>query len=120
MALILVFDEEEDACQLMRRILTDAGHRTVAFSDAGEAMEWLRTNSPELVLLDFKLRGTGELGVLSFICRNRPEIKTVLITGRSSPEVEKRAAQLGIRDYLIKPLGIGEIEEHISRVLGQP
>ncbi len=118
MALIFVLDNEEDFCQLIRRILSRSGHDIKTFSDSRQAVDWLRSNTPELALLNFKHRGVGEMNVLSYIRRSRPEIKTLLITGRASPEMEKKAGELGIRDYLIKPLGIDEIELHINRVLG--
>ena len=118
MALIFVLDDQEDACQLMRRILSDAGHRAETFTDPGEAMEWLRTNSPQLALLDFKPKRSGGLDIIRYIRTSRPEIKTMLITSSPSAEVEKQARELGFEDYLIKPLGIDEIERHINKALG--
>ena len=119
MALIFVLDNEEDFCHLIRRVLSGSGQDVRAFSDSRQAMEWLRSNTPELALVDFKHRGAREMSVLSYIGRSRPEIKTLLITGRASPEMKKKAGELGIRDYLLKPFGIDEIEPHINRVLGQ-
>jgi DNA-binding response OmpR family regulator len=118
MALILILDDEEDACQLMGRILTDSGHTVRTFTEVSDTLEWLRSHRPDLILLDYKLRGTDGISVLKDIRVNRPEMEIILITGKPSPEVKRKAAELGIRDYLIKPVEIRELEEHVNGVLG--
>lgn len=118
MAHILMLDDEEDACRLVRRVLGGSGHDITAFTEVGETLEWLRSNSPDLALLDFKLRDSDGLSVLRRMRQIRPAIKTILITGKPSPEIEAKALEMGIREYLVKPLEIGELEEHVNRVLG--
>jgi CheY-like chemotaxis protein len=118
MALILILDDEEDACQLMGRILTDCGHEVSTFTEVCDAFEWLQSHRPDLILLDYKLRGTDGISVLGNIRMSRPEIEIILITGKPSPEIERKAAELGIRDYLIKPVEIKELEDHVNSALG--
>ncbi|MFP5213548.1 MAG: response regulator, partial [Acidobacteriota bacterium] len=67
MALILMVDDEQDACQMMRRILSMFGHQVEAFTGAPEAIQWLKANEPDLALLDIKLRGDDGLSILEFI-----------------------------------------------------
>jgi DNA-binding response OmpR family regulator len=118
MALILILDDEEDVCQFMRRIITGFGHEVAAFTEVGDALEWLPAHDPDLILLDYRLRGTDGLDVLENIRRMRPETEILIITGKPSPEIQRKAFELGIRDYLIKPLEIGELEYHVNSALG--
>jgi DNA-binding NtrC family response regulator len=118
MALILIVDDEKDACQLMQRILSAHGHQIAAFTDAGEAVEWLSAYSPDLALLDIKLRGANGISVLEYIRQNRQSTKVIMITGYPSVETASKALKLGIEDYMVKPIEIDELEDHVNRVLG--
>jgi DNA-binding NtrC family response regulator len=57
MALLLLIDEDRDACYLAKRILSREGHVTEAFTGTKEALEWLRINSP-----DFAVASSGKHG----------------------------------------------------------
>lgn len=118
MALILMVDDEPDACRLMERILSAMGHRVQAFTDTHRAMEWLQRHIPELTILDIKMHGTNDIQVLETIRQNYPETKVVMITGHPSADSASRAQELGVREYLVKPLEIDELERSINRVLG--
>lgn len=118
MAKIMVLDDEEDICQLVERVLVECGHEVTTFTGAAESMKWLRSNKPDLALLDFKLRGMDGLSVLEYIRQNFPEIKAIMITGKPSPEVKVKAIELGLEDYLVKPLEISILEYHVNKVLG--
>lgn len=118
MALILMLDDEKDACQLVQRILSLSGHDVRAFTTAKEALGWLQDNKPELALLDLKLRGANAMSVLHYIRDHQPETRVVIITGNPSTETNRKVSELGIEDYLVKPIEIRELEDHVNRVLG--
>jgi DNA-binding NtrC family response regulator len=118
MARIMILDDEEDVCQFMRRILMDFGHEVGTFTEVGDALEWLVSHNPDLVLLDYRLRGTDGISVLENIRTRRPETEIIIITGKPSPEIERKASALGIRDYLVKPVEIRDLEYHVNRALG--
>ncbi|MHC1724518.1 MAG: response regulator [Syntrophobacteraceae bacterium] len=118
MARILVLDDEEDICNLVRRVLSGSGHEVVTFTRAGEALQWLQSHRPDLALLDFKLRESDGLVVLAYLRRHCPGVKAIMITGQPSPEIKEKAAELGLEDYLLKPLEISVLEEQVNRSLG--
>jgi DNA-binding response OmpR family regulator len=118
MALILMVDDEHDACQLMERILSALGHEVQAFTDGRKALEWLRGNVPELAILDIKLKGMSGLSVLESIRSNQVKTKVMMVTGYPSVESSNRAIELGVDDYMVKPIEIDELEQRVNRVLG--
>ncbi len=118
MAQIMALDDELDICQLVERVLACSGHQVISFTGASEAREWLRLNSPDLALLDLKLRETDGLDVLTFIRQNKPGTKVIIITGQPSQASKMKAVEIGIEDYLVKPLEIGVLEHHVNEVLG--
>ena len=118
MARILALDDEEDICRLVERVLACSGHEVTAFTRAVEVMDWLRSHNPDLALLDFNLRGENGLRVLRYIRQNNPGVKVIIITGQPSQESRVKAFEMGIEDYLLKPLEIGALEHHVNKALG--
>lgn len=118
MALILVVDDEKDACRLMERILSASGHRVFGFTEAEAATRWLDDNVADLAILDIKLQSSSGISLLETIRRREPFMKVVMITGYPSVETVRKALQLGIEDYLVKPLEIDELEKRVDKALG--
>jgi DNA-binding response OmpR family regulator len=117
MALILLVDDERDACSMVQRILSTLGHEVRGFTDAKEAIQWLLTNTPDLALLDIRLRGMSGFVVLEYLRRKCPRTKTIMITGYPSAETAGIAQEMGVDDYLIKPMEIEELEKHVIKTL---
>lgn len=119
MALIMVLDDERDACRLMRRILSRLGHQVQVFCRADEARRWLETSQPDLALLDIKLKEDNGLSILKFLRAHRPAVKVIMITGYPSAETTREALRLGVEDCLIKPVEIEELESRVDKVLAK-
>ncbi len=117
MAIILMVDDEPDACQLMERLLSASGHEVHAFTDAEAATSWLGRHIPDLAILDIRLRGADGISVLEFIRNHRLHTKVMMITGYPSAETARKAAAFGADDYLVKPVEISELEDRVSRAL---
>jgi CheY-like chemotaxis protein len=90
-----------------------------------EAVEYLRTGTPSLVLLDLNLPhfladdddGEG-LGILSFIrSRSGAGIPVIIITRESSDETRSQAEALGAQGFFPKPLQVSDLEDAVSRIM---
>lgn len=117
MALIMVVDDEKDACRLMQRVLAGLGHEVHAFCQADSARRWLEDHEPDLVLLDIKLKDDDGLSILRLLRPHRPAVKVIIITGFPSAETAQEARRLGIEDYLVKPVELEELEHRVNMVL---
>ena len=117
MGLVLVLDDELDACRLMQRVIGAMGHEVHAFTDHHEALEWVRCYKPDLAVVDVKLRETSGLSVLRSMQKMLFSTKVIMITGCPSEETFEEAMQMGVEDYLSKPLEIADLEEMVSRAL---
>jgi CheY-like chemotaxis protein len=94
-------------------------------SSGREAVEYLRSSAPALVLLDLNLPhyladddNDEGLGILSFI-RSLPGagIPVIVITRESTDETRSQAQALGAQAFFPKPLQISDLEHAVSRIM---
>jgi two-component system, response regulator RegA len=116
MGLVVVLDDEADACRLMQRIISAMGHEVHAFTDHHDALEWLQGHKPDLAIIDVKLRGASGLSVLEAI-QQLFSTKVIMITGCPTEEAVEQAMKMGVEDCLSKPLEIADLEELVGKVL---
>jgi DNA-binding NtrC family response regulator len=117
MALILVVDDEQDACTMVHRILSAKGHEVVTFTEGQRALLWLERYRPHLTVLDLKLPGMDGMALLRLIREKDPRAKVVILTAYPSAESAREALRLGAAKYLIKPIEIDELETIVEDVL---
>lgn len=95
-----------------------AGHpRTEFVNDGRELLTRLASSSPRLVVLDLNMPYITGLEALRMI-RSKPSDVPVVIfsTAKDGNEVDA-CAQLGIRDYVQKPLGLAGFHDAVQRIL---
>jgi DNA-binding NtrC family response regulator len=109
---VLVVEDETLIRWSIAETLAQKGHRVVEASDASGAVRALST-APEqidVVLLDYRLPDSDDLGLLQNVRRLRPESAVVLMTAFGTPEVTRGALELGAYRVLNKPFDIHGIE----------
>ena len=109
---VLVVDDDVSIRDLFSKILRKAGY-TVETSETGkEALEKIRTENPKVLLLDVILPDMSGTELLLRTADSHETVK-IIITGFSTEEVGKRAADFGADDYLVKPV---QPEELLSTI----
>jgi len=116
MALILVLDDEKDACELMERVLSPA-HEVVSFTEEDEAIQYVKDNPVDLAILDIKLKKMSGVDVLDVLRKTRPEVKALMLTGYPTLKTAEQAITLGAYDYLTKPLDVDHLEAKVEEAL---
>ena len=101
---ILIVDDENTARVLISEILTDEGYIPVTAGDGGEALDAVKHQSPDLVLLDLKLPDIDGLEVLAGIRTTHPHLPVILVSAHGDVSSAVRAVKLGAYDFLEKPL----------------
>lgn len=114
---ILVVDDEPAARRLMSRILEKSGYRTSAASDVTSAAAILADHDIALVLTDLDMPGGSGLELIAKLQADRPEVATVLVTGRGSTDVASSALMSGAYGYLTKPVMQDEIQITVLNAL---
>jgi DNA-binding NtrC family response regulator len=113
---ILIVDDEESPRESLRFILKDR-YEVQAMTDGASALEALRKESPDLVLLDMMMPGMDGLEVLQQVKKLAPGIPAVMVTAVTDAKHAVQAMKLGAADYLCKPFDVEEIRLVVDRTL---
>lgn len=108
---ILVVDDEEDVCLLIRRFLTRAGCEVSCAHNLQDARRQLETCRPDILLLDNNLPdGTG-LAALPELHADCPDTRIYLV---SAMELRDSALSSGATGFIEKPVDLHRLAELIS------
>lgn len=116
---ILVVDDEPDITGLVAYHLAKAGYRVTTATSGTEALSSVRTERPDLVVLDLMLPGLSGYDVLADL-RRREETKDVgviLLTARKEEPDRIKGLSLGADDYLAKPFSPQELVLRVGAIL---
>jgi two-component system KDP operon response regulator KdpE len=115
-ATILVVDDEPQIRRVMRTTLTAQGYAIVEARDGQEGLEKLRSERPDLVLLDVNMPVMDGLETCREM-RRGSDVGIIMLTVRSSEQDKVRALDAGADDYVVKPFGIQELLARVRAVL---
>jgi two-component system, OmpR family, KDP operon response regulator KdpE len=115
-ATILVVDDEPQIRRVMRTTLSAQGYSIVEARDGQEALEKLRTERPDLVLLDMNMPIVDGLEACREI-RRGSDVSIIMLTVRNTEKDKVRALDAGADDYVVKPFGIQELLARVRAVL---
>ena len=87
-------------------------------SNGREALELIRTNLPDLVLMDIAMKELGGLEALPRITKNFPTVKVIILSAHANEEYVIRALRSGAAGYMLKDAATLELELAI-RAVGQ-
>ena len=107
---LLVDDEKEFVSTLAERMQMRGFDPEVAFSGE-QALEMLKKDIPDVMVLDLKMPGIDGLEVLRRARKTHPRLQVIILTGHGSERDEEAARRLGAFDHLQKPVDINELVE---------
>ena len=116
---ILFVDDEEILVDVGQRMLQYLGYRITGKSNSSEALR-LFTERPhyfDLVITDYTMPHMTGADLAREMILVRPDIPIILSTGFTERITPEKAADLGIREFLMKPLNMSELAKAIRRVL---
>src|SRR5689334_476105 len=118
--MILVVDDHSDTRKALVRLLKSHGYEAQAAGCGTEALDYLRENTPRLVVLDCHMPDVDGLGVLDTMRRDaRMCLIPVIMFSAASSEHEGRAFELGAKEFIRKgsldwPYLLAAMEKHMS------
>lgn len=113
---VLVVDDEELCRWSAQQFLAGRGHEVAEAASGEAALDLVERWNPDAILLDVRLPGMSGYEVLARIRRQRPAVRTIMMTSHATLETAVAALRGGAVDYLIKPLDPVELESALGRV----
>ena len=113
---ILVVDDQQEICDLVREYLTDEGFRVSTANDGAGLREAMTRDSIDLVILDLVLRGEDGLQIAREL-RGQSDIGIIMLTGRGETVDRIIGLEMGADDYLSKPFHLRELLARVRSVL---
>jgi DNA-binding response OmpR family regulator len=118
-ATILVVDDAPPNVKLLRLILKDAGYQVLEAGSGPEALEILRRQKPDAMVLDVRMPGMTGYEVCQAVRRD-PEFSTlpvIMVTALSLPEERIRGIEAGATDFISKPFNRKELLARVQASL---
>jgi two-component system, OmpR family, KDP operon response regulator KdpE len=113
---ILVVDDEPQIRRVMRTTLSSNGYAVVEAKSGEEALETIRKEHPDLVLLDVNMPGMGGLKACREI-RDQSDVAIIMLTVRDTEHDKVLALDAGADDYVVKPFSMEELLARIRAAL---
>ena len=117
---ILFVDDEKPLVDLGQQMLERLGYQVSSRTSSVEALELFKTlpNRFDLVITDMTMPNmTGEK-LTEELLKIRSDIPIILCTGYSQQLTEQRAREIGIQEYVLKPISVNDMAKSIRNVLG--
>ena len=106
---ILVVDDEEGIRESLSGIFEDEGYIVLTAGSGEESLEILKSQHPDVVLLDVWLPGIDGVETLTKIKEAKPALPVIMISGHGNVEIAVKATRTGAYDFLEKPLSLERV-----------
>lgn len=112
--ILLVDDDREFAKTLSEHLLIRDMGSSVTY-DGQSALELIREDEPEVMILDLRMPGIDGFEVLKRVKTTNPDIEVIILTGYGSEADRQECLEMGTFAYLQKPVDIDELSETIKK-----
>lgn len=111
---ILAVDDEEHILKLYNAILTGAGYEVVTAHDGEEALDIYYQGKIDLIICDEMMPNVTGNQLIKEIRYENKNIPIIMVTAKSSIDDKGISYDLGVDDYMVKPINKEELLMHIS------
>jgi DNA-binding response OmpR family regulator len=113
---ILVVDDEATIREVVSRYLVREGFQVREAADGFEALDAIKEDPPDLIVLDLMLPGIDGLTLIQHLRQNRA-VPIIMLTAKGEPGDRIRGLDLGADDYITKPFSPQEVVSRVRAVL---
>ena len=114
---ILVCDDDETLCYLLKEQLLEEGFSVDTVYDGGDAIENIKRKNYDLLLLDLNMKEVSGEEVLKFTSDYNSSIQVIVLTAQTEVRKAIECMKLGAYDYITKPYNFDELLLTINRAL---
>ena len=118
---ILAIDDQQLVLLPLQKRLEELGYEVLIENDAFKSIDHYNSFKPDLVIVDINMPVVSGLDIVKYI-RNVKKSQTpiMVLSGDTKDETITEGFELGINDYMKKPLSLNEISARVKRLIGAP
>lgn len=116
---ILVADDDTAHAVMLKTLIRDWEYEVMTADDGDVAVEMVKEQSFDLVLMDLKMINMSGMEALARIHDYNPSLPVIIMTAYSSVNTAVKALKIGAYDYLTKPLDFDHLKMTIERLFEQ-
>ncbi len=114
---LLVVDDDKTLCEVLSEELNEIGYNAEFVTCADDAIEFVKNNVVDLMLLDLKMPSKDGFYVLEKLSGLDKNVKTIVLTAFADVNGAMESAKLGASDFISKPYDLDELIISIRKVL---
>jgi CheY-like chemotaxis protein len=118
-ATVVYIEDHFQTRELTQKALSLLGHHAIAYQSAMEAISYVRSNQPDLIITDLHMPQMDGYTMIS-VLRSIPgisQIPIIAVTANASLEAMRRCSELGFDGFYGKPILRKDLQEIISKYL---
>ena len=119
MSKILIVEDEPKLASLVADYLKAAGYEAHCIENGLEVISWVKSNQPDLIVLDLMLPGRGGLEICKEL-RTFSDLPVIMVTARVEEVDRLIGLEAGADDYLCKPFSVRELVARVKALLRRP
>ena len=112
---LLFVDDEEDLRSMLQQQLTEKGFAVDTADDGDRAIEILKKETYDVILLDIRMPRRSGIEVLKFIKQQKISTRVIMLTAVDDLSTALEAVRMGATDYLTKPFNLNDLLHSIQR-----
>jgi two-component system nitrogen regulation response regulator NtrX len=109
MKTVLVVDDEKNIRETLKDVLEDEGYQVLVAEDGKQAVDILKKDRIDVMLLDLWLPKIGGMEVLDRVKRQYGEVEIIIISGHGTIDAAVKATKIGAFDFIEKPLSLDRV-----------
>jgi DNA-binding response OmpR family regulator len=114
---ILVVEDDQTTCDVVRAYLESSGHRVVICRSGSEALDFVRQTEPRCLILDVMLPGKDGFEICEEIRRGGSIVPILFLSARADEPDRVDGLRAGADDYLVKPFSPRELLARVDALL---
>lgn len=114
---ILVTDDEKSIRNSLKEILEFEGYDVFEAENGADALQKVKEQNMDLMLLDIKMKGMDGMEVLKSLRENRQDFPVIMISGHGNIELAVEATKLGAFDFIEKPPDLNRLLVSVRNAL---
>ncbi|MBT8393457.1 MAG: response regulator [Bacteroidia bacterium] len=118
---VLAIDDQQLVLLPLEKRLKELGYQVQTATNASDGIDAYDSFNPDLVIVDINLPEISGLEIIRYIrITNNDQLPIMVLSGVTNDETITNGFDLGINDYMKKPLSLNEISARVKRLIGAP